>query len=341
MAQARALGPVYVGQRDGYTLEPLSPPEPSPTRMRFALSHGERIVYSVGEVLLTDLALYAIHKTAKSGLFSGGSSGSPPKQFSGFEQWKTPDGASVSRLDLELIEFTETEEATEAGSNPSAQLLVSVPRSAVPKRAAMSRSSSSKDDAERAVLVYALPAASPPSEVASSPSRLLQLAVQHAARSKWQRKLEASAISAPEIYSGVHARAYEVPRKGGGAPIPRLLALSNASIYAIRRDGMALTAATGSTACDYWAAGLEGVHTAEQQRIKDKRLPKYPYALVLRWRANSVGWQHATSGDEAGAKLTCLALKSWRELENLCTCLKAISEELKRGGPLQVVPLAA
>ena len=372
--EVRALGPTCVGQRDGYVeaeLTPLPPPEPSPTRVRFALARDERILYVAGdELVLTDNGLYSAVNSSKRGLFSGGGggtsiSGAAPKQFGGFQQWKASDGASVSRLDLELIELMEVEDAKDeasGGGDSSARLLVSVPRSAVPKRAAASKGGSSGGDAERAVLVYSLPAAGPahlgPSS-SSSAIRLLQLAVQHAARSKWQRVLEAQAIVAPEIYSGVHARAYEVPQKGGGAPIPRLLALSDASVYAIRRDGirLALTMSSSSSSsssasasanaaqravtCDYWAAGIEGVHTVEQQRLKDRRLPKYPYALVLRWRANSIGWQQATSVDDAGAKLSCFALKSRQELEHLCACMRAISGQLKRGAALQVVPLVA
>ena len=123
----------------------------------------------------------------------------------------------------------------------------------------------------------------------------------------------------------------------------RLLVLSDLSIYSIKREGLTLaTSATrGGASHDYWTAGIEGIHTLEQVRNpKQGKLTAYPYGLVLRWRSNSAGWQHATSGDESGAK-SHFALKSRHELDTVCSCLQASFARIKRGSLITVVPLDA
>ena len=317
-----ALGPQRVWDVEPFDVEheiAEETPSPSPLQELLTLTDDEIVLLRQQPpppaplLVLTDGALYEA-AAAKSGgsmrsLFSSVATKSP-RERTGFQEWKH-EATLISRVDLSLIESAEAVEE---------ELRISVPRSAIP-----SKLNAGASGATRAMLVYRASDA--------SACRLLLLAVQHAARTYWQEQLEVSLLHSPEIYAS-HARAKEVPRKG--APLSRLLILSDQRVYSAKRDGLSLHAAS-----DGWAAALADVASLEQLELKEKRLPGYPYGLVLRWTPSTPGAQHASSEDAPGRPKTVFALKSREDLVRLTACALQLHGCLGGSTPtLAVVELA-
>jgi hypothetical protein len=251
------------------------------------------------------------------GLVGVGAAVKPPRERHGFQQWKA-HGGLVSRLDLQFVE------AVNVLRGPPATLRLAVPRSAIPSghpalAAGGDAAPTGSAKPTRAVLSFALGA--------EGECRLWQLAVRHAHAERWQATLEGSCIPPPEVYR-LHARSKELRRRG--APQSRLLVLSDARVYSVRRDGVSMRSAD-------WSSGVEAIEAIEENVTSDKRVASaYPYSLTLQWRSGAgAGKAQGAPPAVIGDGQVVFALKERDDLAHLSAGLRE-SHLRVTGEPLSV-----
>ena len=276
---------------------------PGDLRTRLSLAADERVLLLTTkdltttrqeEVVLTDAAVYLVYGASSAGqglawlrgALSGAFVGSkPPRERHGWQQWRHERGLVVTRLDLGLIEAVDSLDG---------RIRLFVPRSSVPKEAAENSSTAlAAGDPLRAALGY---------QVGAEACALWRLAVQRATCAHWQAMLEARCMLAPEVYQA-HARAKQLPppasgRKGSsgsGAVLSRLLAFSDRSVYTVHRAGVQL----GSDA-EWSKYELRTLLSLEQLALRDRRVPAYPFGLVLRFRPGASGSSYKGSASVGG-----------------------------------------
>ena len=314
------LGPTYVVNSDSLPEisrdQAFAPPPPELLHQLLQLETDEHILQATilaetgTAVALTSRALYVLAPPV------GGKMGklidsvfssmprAPPKLRQGYQVWRSAAAnAVITRVGLDIIEALSVRK--QQGAEPCA-LCCSVPRSAVPhaehhfpSRPATTKESAKSTGAPRAALLFAL----------GDECRVWLVVVRQLVRTRWQRLLEASCIAEPEVYQ-LHARAKLLPlSRGGGAPLSRMLVLSDRRVYSIKRDGMSLRGA------GEWRADIDAIGSIEQHldltppRDRLPLPPSYPYGVSLHWLTDGTSdaaFFAVKSTDEAAAVVAAL-----------------------------------
>ena len=125
-------------------------------------------------------------------------------------------------------------------------------------------------------------------------STLWQVALQASAHAHWQALLETEYIRPPEVYQ-LHLHAKKVNRKG--VPQPRTLALSDASLYNIEREGAAMRELK-------WMMPVEALQAIELQELDaaaNKKLASEHWSVTLRMKSKA-GIRRASNNPLASSK---------------------------------------
>ena len=145
--------------------------------------------------------------------------------------------------------------------------------------------------------------------------RLVQAAIDHSRRSLWGAVLEQMHLPAPEVYQN-HLLVKELGRKGIAQP--RVLAVSDARIHSIRRDGVELLDTS-------WSCEVDQLQGVQLHALEDKRAPQERWGLTLQGRLN------------ASEDTIAFAVKTEKQLHELASCLCQVyfastHTQLKVGG---------
>ena len=303
----------------------FAPPPPEPLHDLLLLEDGEQILQvaplATLSIVLTSRALYVYAPSSGRDMIGkfidsvfSSTPRIPPKLRQGHQVWRraVAGTAVITRIGLEIVEAASVRKQQDG---TACALCCSVPRSAVPHTEqhfpteASTKDSTKTTSAPRASLFFAVGDA--------TECRAWQVAVRQVVRARWQQLLEASCIAAPEVYQ-LHSRAKLLAPRAGGAPLSRMLVLSDRRVYSVKREGMSLRGA------GEWRADVEAISAIEQHTISSTSTsssssstvpprdrspplpPSYPHGVSIHW--------HAGRAPDGTAQVATFALKSAEEV---------------------------
>lgn len=288
-----AIGPVHAEGAEPLSMlsrDAVFAPPPEPLHELLLLDADEQVVQvaplaNAAIAVLTSKAVY-MHMLSTGGnmigkLFDSVFSSTPrvpPKARQGYQQWRSVvANAVITRVDLTLVEAVSVRKSHDGAV---CALCCSVPRSAVPHLEQHFPPSTAKDAAAKH-------AAPPRASLLigfgdETECRVWQCAVREVVHARWQRLLEAvgtGCVPAPEVYQ-IHARAKLLP-KGRGAPLSRLLVLSDRHIISVKREGTALR--TADWRAEFARIGHVEQHLAAAPPDRGVMPQSYPVGLSVHW----------------------------------------------------------